>query len=363
MSNTYIETAGRIKIYDSAVRAHDALPVGTYRVQHNPKEGFSLLRVSDLTVGAERVYGDRAHRLDKIFSAHERISRSLGVMLSGNKGQGKSLFLRMIAERARSLALPVVLVTEDVDGIVEFLDTLDECVLIFDEFEKTFSNGRRDRFGSADRQSQFLSLFDGMSSVKRIYCLTVNDLADVSEYIVNRPGRFHYHMRFDYPGPDEVRAYLTDQAPDAAAPEIENAVLFSRHIPVSYDHLRAIAFEMNDPEARFSEIINDLNIKATEPLTYRVDARFASSPPLSDEVTLNIHERGDMVRTIELRDNRRALCFSFRPQDLLFDDSGEIFLPVSRIDILDEYDETPDELPVSVSLTLVGQTSYGFRMD
>ena len=148
-------------------------------------------------------------------------------MLSGNKGQGKSMFLRMLAARAIESGIPVVLVSEDAEGIVDFLDTLDECLVIFDEFEKTFSSGRGPLDGP-NRQNQFLTLFDGTSSVKRIYCLTVNDVQDVSHYIVNRPGRFHYHMRFDYPSPDDVREYLLDQAPHAAASEIENAALFSR---------------------------------------------------------------------------------------------------------------------------------------
>lgn len=362
VTRTYIETGSQIRVYDSAVKAHKALPLGTYRVHFSPKEGFSLQSIDDLVVGSGRVYGERNLKVDKIFSSYRRTERSLGVMLSGDKGQGKSLFLRMVAERALTEELPVVLVTEDADGIADFLDSLDECIIVFDEFEKVFpSGGARSHIDGSNRQNQFLSLFDGMSSVKRIYCLTVNEIADVTAYLVNRPGRFHYHFRFDYPGPEEVRAYLKDQAPNAPEAEVENAALFSRRVQVNYDHLRAIAFELNDAKAVFADIVQDLNIKAIEPSNYRVEARFNDGDTFADEVAINLFERGNVGRTVEVRNSKnRSLFISFVPNDLIFEENGAIYLPTHKIDVLDEDDEIPDELPVRVTLTLMGQASYSF---
>lgn len=360
MTSTYVQTGTRIRVYDSSVMTHSALPLGTYRVHFDSKEGFSLLRVDDLTTGREQVYGRHAEKVQKIFSSWERTVRSLGVMLSGDKGQGKSLFLRMVAEEAISRGIPVILVTEDADGIADFLDTLEECVVVFDEFEKVFPAGRHLHHSDANRQNQFLSLFDGMSSAKRVYCVTVNDVQDVSPYIVNRPGRFHYHMRFDYPGVDEVRQFLTDQAPHAAASEIESAALFSRRVNLNYDHLRAIAFELDSPSALFADVVKDLNIKAIEPSVYRVEAKFADGSGLADESALNLFERGQDPRTLELRSTQRTLALSFLPRDLVFEDDGSLAVPIHKLHVLDEYDEVPDELPVSVSLTLVGHNTYTY---
>ncbi|WP_067199831.1 AAA family ATPase [Microbacterium sp. XT11] len=360
MTSTYIETGGHVRVYDDAVRTHQSFPPGTYRVHFTSKEGFSLVRVDDLSVGTERVYGDREKKVRKIFRTYELSDRSLGVMLSGDKGIGKTLFLRMVAAEARAQGLPVVLVTEDNDGIVDFLDSLDECLIVLDEFEKTFPIGRRGSGDGANRQNQFLSLFDGLSSVKRIYCVTVNDIADVSAYLVNRPGRFHYHMRFEYPGPDEVRQYLSDQAPDAHPDEIENVALFSRRARLNYDHLRAIAFELQHQDSQFAEIVEDLNIKSVEPAVYRIDAKFPDGSVWSAEVELNLFERGDVVRTFELRNATRSLFASFTPKDLIFEPDGGIVVPISRLELLDEDDEEPEAYPASVSLTLVGQASYGF---
>ncbi|WP_194765522.1 AAA family ATPase [Microbacterium sp. UFMG61] len=362
MTSTYIETGGHVRVYDDAVRTHQMFPLGTYRVHFSSKEGFSLIRIDDLTVGDERIYGGRDRKVAKIFRSYALADRSLGVMLSGDKGIGKSLFLRMVAEAAREQRLPVVVVSEDHDGIVEFLDSLDECLIVFDEFEKIFPAGRRGSTDGGNRQNQFLSLFDGLSAVKRIYCLTVNDVADVSTYLVNRPGRFHYHMRFEYPGPDEVRQYLVDQAPNAHPDEIENVALFSRRARLNYDHLRAIAFELEQPDSLFAEVVEDLNIKSIEPSTYRIEARFPDGKVWSDEVEMNLFERGDVGRTFELRNATRSIFVSFTPKDLIFEADGGIFVPITRLDILDDEDEEPEIYPTSVSLSLVGQTAYGFGL-
>lgn len=362
MTSTYIETGGHVRVYDDAVRTHQIFPLGTYRVHFSSKEGFSLIKIDDLTVGDERVYGGRDRKVAKIFRSYALSERSLGVMLSGDKGIGKSLFLRMVAEAAREQGLPVVVVSEDHDGIVEFLDSLDECLIVFDEFEKIFPAGRRGGSDSGNRQNQFLSLFDGLSAVKRIYCVTVNDVAEISTYLVNRPGRFHYHMRFDYPGPDEVRQYLLDQAPNAHPEEIENVALFSRRARLNYDHLRAIAFELQQPDSLFAEIVEDLNIKSIEPSTYRIEARFPDGKVWSDEVEMNLFERGDVGRTFELRNATRSIFASFTPKDLIFEPDGGIYVPITRLDILDDEDEEPEIYPTSVSLTLVAQTAYGFGL-
>lgn len=66
MTSTYIETGGHVRVYDAAVRTHHEFPLGTYRVHFTSKEGFSLIKIDDLTVGTERVYGGRDRKVDKI---------------------------------------------------------------------------------------------------------------------------------------------------------------------------------------------------------------------------------------------------------------------------------------------------------
>ena len=73
--------------------------------------------------------------------------------------------------------------------------------------------------------------------------------------MINRPGRFHYHFRFDYPTADEIEVYLRDKIDEKYYPEIKEVVNFSYKVKLNYDCLRAIAFELNSGE-KFSEAIN-----------------------------------------------------------------------------------------------------------
>ena len=99
--------------------------------------------------------------------------------------------------------------------------------------------------------------------------MTCNELYSLNSYIVNRPGRFHYHFRFDYPTPEDIREYLHDKLPEEKHGEIEKVVDFSRKTSLNYDCLRAIAFEL-DGGANFAAAVIDLNIMTTEDEEYDV---------------------------------------------------------------------------------------------
>ena len=367
MSRTYIESGNRIRVYDSEVTAHEALPVGTYAVRFSPTEGFSLRRIDDLAVGGEQVYGDRSHKIDKIFNTYTSIHRSLGVMLSGDKGQGKSLFLRMVAERAYKEQLPVILVPTDYDDIATFIDSLGEAVVIFDEFEKVFPSGG----GGADRQNQFLPIFDGTSSVRRLYCVSINDVGSASKYLINRPGRVHYHMRFDYPDAGEVRAYLEGEAPSATQEQVSQVVTFSRMVNINYDHLRSIAFEIeHSPKGSpLSEIIDDLNIKSVSTPLYRVSATYADGTTLSGVEDLQLvsdRGRSGVVR-VDLYSDTMETAFSTNVAAISVSDAGRITIPPEAITVLkgpenDDDQRYVSDKPVLIEVTAEGQRKLGYHL-
>lgn len=258
-ATTIVSSGGALRLYDDSVQTFDQLPVATYTIRFSKMTGYSLHKTEPLSPGNEAVYGDHAARVNRIAAGYAAMSRSLGVILSGDKGMGKSLMIRMLAEKMREEhELPTVLVQHSTPGLASFLDELGECLVVFDEFEKVFAPVDDDEAP----QNQFLSLFDGLSSTKRLYVLSVNSLHRTSDYMLNRPGRFHYHMRFAYPGPETVAEYLRDQVPGIAEAQVSAVVEFSRKIDLNFDHLRAIAFELELGED-FAEVIGDLNIKRT----------------------------------------------------------------------------------------------------
>lgn len=104
---------------------------------------------------------------------------------------------------------------------------------------------------------------------KKLFVITCNELRNLSDFLVNRPGRFHYHFRFDYPDADDITEYMQDKLPKEKYDEITKVISFSKKVPLNYDCLRAIAFEINH-SGDFENAIKDLNIVNTSSVKYAI---------------------------------------------------------------------------------------------
>ena len=328
MKSSIISVGDSYRIFGSEVATHDTLPVGTYTVDFDPMGGFSLRKTDDMTVGLDKVYGRRDEKVEKVMRAYRTTGRNLGLMLSGDKGQGKSLFLRMVATRALEEGLPVVRVTSSENGLADFLDSLGECMVVFDEFEKVFPKGGgrmvAEDSPSGGAQDQFLSLFDGSSSTKRMYCVTVNELRNVSDYLLNRPGRFHYHIRFDYPNTDDIREYMTDQVPDVTEAQINSIVMLSNYTSLNYDHLQAIAFELSlhGEDADVSEIVEDLNIKPVDEPSFLYVTHFEKGKAIS---AIGRSPFGEGLKYFAINGSGIYVEIGFDSADVSFDPASDTF--------------------------------------
>ena len=147
-------------------------------------------------------------------------------------------------------------------------------MVLFDEFDKTFGNIKTGD-NQANPQAGMLSLFDGISMGKKLFVITCNDLFSLNDYLINRPGRFHYHFRFSYPSPEEVKEYLNDKLEEKYYGEISKVVSFAQKTDLNYDCLRAIAFELNNGEP-FESAIEDLNIINLNQQKYVVSLHFTN---------------------------------------------------------------------------------------
>ena len=256
-----VGTGSTYKIYNDDLQTYDQLPVGVYKANCGQFTGFFLEKHPDITV-TEKLYGSHKEKVNKILDAFPHFERNLGVIFSGDKGIGKSVAAKLMTQLATQRGLPVILVNEYLPGISDFLNQIEqEVVVIFDEFDKTFAGGH-DKDGN-DRQTELLTLLDGFGVGKKLYVVTCNSLHGLNDFLVNRPGRFHYHITFKYPADDEIREYLSDKVDKKYHKEIDNVVAFSKRVDLNFDCLRAIAFELNNG-LTFSEAIKDLNIVNTD---------------------------------------------------------------------------------------------------
>lgn len=312
-----IKIGARYEIYDDSLKTFDSLPAKTYYVRFGKMTGFFLEERPDLGVG-EKIYGVHPEKADKVLAAFSQFERNLGVILSGNKGIGKSLFARLLSSKAVEAGLPVIIVDKFIPGIAAYIESIEqEAVVLFDEFDKTFG-GIKPGENEMDPQSGMLSLFDGISQGKKLFVITCNDLHRLNDYLVNRPGRFHYHFRFDYPTPAEIREYLQDKMGSQYQDEIEKVVLFSRKVNLNYDCLRAIAFELQCGDS-FEKAIQDLNIINTRDEVYNITLHFSGGVNMSARYSLDLFDPEGM-EFVELRDSsgRNLITVEFKPSDFTF---------------------------------------------
>lgn len=301
-----VESGKRYRIFNNAITTYDQLPPKTYRVDYDPETRiFSLLEAHDFEIPETKIYGQHLDKVKKVLNSMDKMNRNLGVILSGDKGIGKSLFSKCLGLKARKKGIPVILVNEYHEGIANFLEEIEQTVMIlFDEYDKTFDEKKH------NCQAEMLSLFDGVSAGKKLFVITCNEIQSLSQYLINRPGRFHYHFRFLYPTADEIRDYMEDKLDKQYYDEIENVIAFSVRMNLNYDCLRSIAFELNNG-LKFQEAINDLNIiRISQYKNIKIIVEFENQATLSGKIKeWQLYDNTITDMSIYLPDNIRPLSY------------------------------------------------------
>lgn len=339
-----INTGEIFDIYGDSLKVYDKLPAQTYIVRFSPNRGFFLEKQSDILISEEKIYGSHLQKVDKVMNTFVSYERSLGIILSGKKGIGKSLFAKLLSIEVIKRDMPLIIVDSYIPGIDSYINSIEqEVMVLFDEFEKTFPNRKNDSEHVSPQES-LLSLFDGISAGKKLFVITCNEVTGLNEYLVNRPGRFHYHFRFEKPTDDEVREYLRDKLDQRYYNEIENIVVFANKVELNYDCLRAIAFEINSGIC-FKDAILDLNIINISKRLFNVFLVLKNNKVLkvkneyldmfSEEETICFYtDTGDYL-----------LDVSFNPMtSMLAPDKTTLIIDAENLAITDRADEEDKEL-------------------
>lgn len=344
-----ISTGSRFDIYNDDLKTYEQLPAQTYMVCFSKHSGFYMETHADLDV-SEKVYGVHMDKVNKVLRSFGSFERNLGVILSGAKGIGKSLFARTLCKEAVKKGIPVLIVDRFTPGISGYLESIEqEVVVLFDEFDKTFA-GIKTGENEADPQAGLLSLFDGVSGGKKLFVVTCNELRNLNEYLVNRPGRFHYHFRFDYPSPTEIREYLQDKLLGGQEKEIEKVVSFANRVNLNYDCLRSIAFELNAGE-RFDRAISDLNIINIDAQKYNVVLYFTTGEKrIAKDQSLDLFGADEVGCWMKNKEQYADVYVWFSARDCVYDNQGgEIIVPGVNLRL--RWDEDEDEVRSLKKLT------------
>ena len=340
-----IQSGTKYRLFDDSIQSHDVLPIATYNVNYNQQDGCFLVETQNLNV-VEKAYGVHTEKVKKVFETFNAFNRSLGVILSGDKGIGKSMFAKMVCMESISRGIPVIIVDTCYPAIARFISSIrQECVIVFDEFDKMFRCNH-----DVDEQAALLTMFDGISDGKKLYIVTCNELHGLNSYIVNRPGRFHYHFRFDYPSAEDIREYLKDKLKYPYYGQISKVVEFSKKVSLNYDCLRAIAFELNSGNT-FAEAISDLNILVTEQEKYTVRLFLKNGTCYYNTCHYsNLYAFDGTMTQIHLYDDNGKYVFSayYDKSFVRYDMSkGVVIVPNNGIKIVENNDDCDEVISIN----------------
>lgn len=237
-----------------AMDLHEALPVGNYVVKQNPMTKQFYLESIDSFEIKGKLYGKTTRHAERIISTFKDRSASTGVMLTGEKGSGKTLLTKKISILAAQEDIPTIVINAPWtgDGFNSFMQAIEQpCLVLFDEFEKVYDK---------DDQEAILTLLDGVYPSKKLFLLTCNDKWRVDSHMRNRPGRIFYMIDFKGLEQEFIIEYCNDNL--NAKQHIEKiCAIASMFDQFNFDMLKALVEDMNRYNEEPHEVLSLLNAK------------------------------------------------------------------------------------------------------
>ena len=247
----FIRSGNTFKVFPgNSLDIQESLPVGNYTVRFSPMDGFSLEQVEPFRMPG-KVYGDCLRNADRIVNTFTKRDGNTGVLLTGEKGSGKTLLARQIAIQS---GLPVIIINSDHSGdnFNSFLSSITQpCIVFLDEFEKTYNR---------ESQEKILTLLDGTYQSRKLFLLTSNDKFRIDNNMKNRPGRIFYLIEFGGLEEEFIIEYCRDNLNDQSY--LTDVVRVSRLFDIfNFDLLAAIVEESNRYGENPKDLLGLLNAK------------------------------------------------------------------------------------------------------
>jgi ATPase family protein associated with various cellular activities (AAA) len=230
----------------------EGLPPGNFAIEQS-MSGLYFKRIENFQP-LNKVYGHLNTWAERTLQTFEDREVSTGILLSGEKGSGKSLLGRLISLKAHDKDIPTVVINVAIDGalLISLLGELTQPVVVFfDEFEKVYHD--------KDVQESVLSLLDGTLGTKHLFVITCNDIYRLTNFLINRPGRIFYAIEFNGLEEGFIREYCEDSLNNKS--EIDNIIKLSKIFEkFNFDMLKSLVEEMNRYNESALKAVELLNI-------------------------------------------------------------------------------------------------------
>lgn len=230
----------------------ETIPLGVWLLMFDDvKKEYYLERQADFKF-PEKIYGDEEETALRPVKTFKRKDSNIGVLLTGTKGNGKTLTAKLICKYAEQ---PTILITQPFLGenFQNFLSNIRQEVSIYvDEFEKVYKKDE-------GHQEEFLHILEGVFQGKKLFIFTSNS-EELNDFLKNRPGRIRYFKRYDGLSKEVIEEVIDDLLEDKSKKQeiIEITWLLGS---TSMDVLINLIDEMNAYGESAKVAINRLNVQ------------------------------------------------------------------------------------------------------
>ena len=327
-------------------RRKDGVPPGLYRnPEINEATGFITMdKVDNLFQTPARIYGKANSYCDLIMSDYNPKGDTIGVLLIGTKGMGKSMLAEMLSMKVLELGFPIIHITKRINPVTipKLLEIVGPCALYMDEFEKCF-----DQMGDVPI---FLNTLSDSTLKGCMVIISANTL-DIHKYdpLLDRPQRLKYRINYGKLTTDTINQILSDHevSPEqksvylewaiSSNPNIDSLITLVRMTSHITDGCELVDFisilnvpSLNPPRYEPCKIsVVDWSFKIIQPHPYTVEVKSSDS---KNAITISVQGPGFNKQTIvplpTIEDIRENIDLTPRLVDVGDESTGTITFEV-----------------------------------